>query len=75
VVTTGERLLGATLARRLRVPEAEPHGVLARPPRGVAVLNRLFDVTPIRLVRSVLTERGAMSPGATRAALRAQRAR
>jgi translation initiation factor 2B subunit (eIF-2B alpha/beta/delta family) len=75
VVTTGDRLLGPTLARRLRVPDAEPHGVLARPPRGVAVCNRLFDVTPLRLVTRVLTEMGAMSPDATRMALRSQGAR
>src|SRR5206468_482618 len=35
VVTPSDRLVPAALARRLRVPDAEPEDVLAAPPRGV----------------------------------------
>jgi len=66
VVTTEDRLLARLLARRLAVPEAEPGAVLPRPPRGVRVVNRLFDATPLRLVTRVVTEAGAMEPATVR---------
>jgi translation initiation factor 2B subunit (eIF-2B alpha/beta/delta family) len=66
VVTTEDRLVPARLARRLHLPEAEAGSVLARPPRGVRVLNRLFDVTPLDLVSRVVTEAGAMTPAVLR---------
>jgi translation initiation factor 2B subunit (eIF-2B alpha/beta/delta family) len=69
VITSEDRLLGPALARRLRVPEAEPHAVLARPGPGVRVLNRLFDVTPLHLVTAVVTEAGVMRPASLRARL------
>src|SRR5207245_10479509 len=50
VVTTEDRLLPPPLARRVVIPAAEPAAVLPRPPRGVRVVNRLFDTTPLRLV-------------------------
>jgi methylthioribose-1-phosphate isomerase len=31
-------------------------------PEGVAVANVAFDVTPHRLIRSIVTERGAFAP-------------
>jgi translation initiation factor 2B subunit (eIF-2B alpha/beta/delta family) len=62
VATTEDRLVGPRLARRLRVPEAEPGAVIARPPRGVRAVNRLFDVTPLPLVRWIVTEAGARRP-------------
>ncbi len=74
VVTTEDRLAPAALARRLRVPEAEAGAVLARPPAGVGVENRLFDVTPLRLVTRVVTESGSFSPAAVRARLARRRA-
>jgi translation initiation factor 2B subunit (eIF-2B alpha/beta/delta family) len=52
------------------VPAAEPDAVLARPPRGVRVLNRLFDRTPLALVTRVVTEKGARRPAALRSMLR-----
>jgi translation initiation factor 2B subunit (eIF-2B alpha/beta/delta family) len=70
VVTTEDRLVPARLARRLHVAEAEPAAMLARPPRGVRVLNRLFDVTPLRLVSRVVTEGGVMAPAGVRRRLR-----
>jgi translation initiation factor 2B subunit (eIF-2B alpha/beta/delta family) len=57
VVTTEDRRLAPALARGLSVPAVEPRAVLARAPRGVRALNRLFDLTPRRLVTAVLTER------------------
>jgi translation initiation factor 2B subunit (eIF-2B alpha/beta/delta family) len=66
VVTTEDRLLPARLARQLALPEAEPAAVFARPPRGVRVLNRLFEVMPLRLATRVVTEAGAMTPAAVR---------
>jgi translation initiation factor 2B subunit (eIF-2B alpha/beta/delta family) len=66
VVTTGDRLLAPRLARRLALVEAEPHGVLSPPTRGVRVINRLFDRTPLRLVTLVVTEAGAMEPAAVK---------
>jgi translation initiation factor 2B subunit (eIF-2B alpha/beta/delta family) len=62
VVTTEDRLLPPPLARRVAIPAAEPAAVLRRPPRGVRVVNRLFDATPLRLVTRVVTEEGAMEP-------------
>jgi len=62
VVTTEDRLLPPPLARRVVIPAAEPAAVLPRPPRGVRVVNRLFDATPLRLVTWVVTEEGAMEP-------------
>src|SRR5207244_4388250 len=47
VVTTGDRLLAPSLARRLTLAEAEPRAILSRPPRGVRAINRLFDATPL----------------------------
>ncbi len=75
VVTTGDRLLGRVLARRLRAPAAEPGAVLRRSSRGVRVVNRLFDVTPLRLVARVVTEAGVMTPTALRFRLQRGRAR
>jgi translation initiation factor 2B subunit (eIF-2B alpha/beta/delta family) len=72
VVTTEDRLLGRTLARRLRLPEAEPDRVWENRPRRVRVLNRLFDRTPLGLVTRVVTEAGAMTPTAVRARLAAR---
>jgi len=66
VVTTGDRLLAPRLARRLALVEAEPHGVLSPPTRGVRVINRLFDRTPLRLVTLVVTEAGVMEPAAVK---------
>jgi translation initiation factor 2B subunit (eIF-2B alpha/beta/delta family) len=66
VVTTEDRLVPAALARRLRVPEAEPAAVLRRPPRGVSAVSRLFDVTPLGLVGRVVTEAGAFTPAVLR---------
>ena len=62
VVTTEDRLLPPPLARRVVIPSAEPGAVLTRPPRGVRVINRLFDVTPLHLMAWIVTERGAMRP-------------
>ena len=62
IVTTEDRLLPPRLARLLGVREAEPGAVLLRPPRGVRAVNRLFDVTPLRLVSRLVTEVGAMGP-------------
>jgi len=66
VVTTGDRLLAPRLARRMALAEAEPRAILSRPPRGVRVINRLFDVTPLRLISLVVTEEGAMQPTAVK---------
>src|SRR5207245_9149822 len=49
VVTVEDRLLPVPLARRLRLADAEPTAVLRRPPHGVAVVNRLFEATPLDL--------------------------
>jgi translation initiation factor 2B subunit (eIF-2B alpha/beta/delta family) len=62
VVTTGDRLVPSRVARRVVVPEAEPEAILSRPPRGVRVVNRLFDATPLRLIARVVTEEGVMGP-------------
>src|SRR5438874_759694 len=66
VVTTGDRLLAPSLARRLALAEAEPRAILSRPPRGVRAINRLFDATPLGLITLVVTEEGAMQPGAVK---------
>jgi len=66
VVTTGDRLLAPRLARRIALAEAEPRAILSRPPRGVRVINRLFDATPLRLISLVVTEEGAMQPAAVK---------
>ena len=66
VVTTGDRLLGSRLARRVALAETEPRAILSRPPRGVRAINRLFDTTPLRLITRVVTEAGAMEPAAVR---------
>ena len=57
-----DRLLPPPLARRVVIPAAEPAAVLPHPPRGVRVVNRLFDATPLRLVTWVVTEEGTMEP-------------
>ena len=44
-------------------------GVLRHPPRGVAVVNRLFECTPLDLTSRVVTESGAWRPSAVRARL------
>jgi len=72
-VTGRAQAAGRVLARRLRAPAAEPGAVLRRSPRGVRVVNRLFDVTPLRLVARVVTEAGIMTPTALR--FRLQRSR
>ena len=66
VVTTGDRLLAPALARWMALVEAEPSAILLRPPRRVRVINRLFDVTPLRLIALVVTEEGAMEPAAVK---------
>jgi len=66
VVTTGDRLLAPALARRLALAEAEPRAILSRLPRGVRAINRLFDATPLGLITLVVTEEGAMQPGAVK---------
>src|SRR5438552_1590105 len=66
VVTTGARLLAPRLARRIALAEAEPRAILSRLPRGVRVINRLFDATPLRLISLVVTEEGAMQPAAVK---------
>ena len=69
VVTAEDRLLPTPLARLLRLPDAEPAAVLRRPPRGVVVVNRLFECTPLDLTSRVVTESGAWRPSAVRARL------
>ena len=66
VVTADDRLLPAPLARHLRLPDAEPTAVLRRPPRGLAVVNRLFEATPLDLTSRVVTESGVWRPAAVR---------
>jgi len=66
VVTTGDRLLAPSLARRLALAEAGPRAILSRPPPGVRAINRLFDVTPLRLISLVVTEEGSMEPAAVK---------
>ena len=66
VVTTSDRLVPAALARRLRVPDAEPEAVLTSPPRGVGVVSRLFDETPLALVTRVVTEEASLTPAGVR---------
>jgi len=74
VVTAEDRLLPAPLARRLRLVDAEPTAVLPRSPRGVAVVNRLFEATPLDLTTRVVTERGVRTPSAVRQRLAGGRA-
>ena len=69
VVTAEDRLLPTPLARLLRLPDAEPAAVLRRPPRGVVVVNRLFECTPLDLTSRVVTESGVWTPSAVRARL------
>jgi len=66
VVTPSDRLVPAALARRLRVPDAEPEDVLAAPPRGVGLENRLFDQTPLALVTRVVTEEASLTAAGVR---------
>jgi len=66
VVTTDDRLLGDSLASRLRHREAEPRAVMARAGSGVRALNRLFDATPLRLVTAVVTDGGTLAPAMMR---------
>src|SRR5262249_43204822 len=66
VVTLEDRLLPGPLARRLRAVAAEPAAVLPRPPRGVTVVNRLFEATPLDLTTRVVTERAVRTPSAVR---------
>jgi translation initiation factor 2B subunit (eIF-2B alpha/beta/delta family) len=66
VVTVEDRLLPVPLARRLRLADAEPTAVLRRPPHGVAVVNRLFEATPLDLTSRVVTERGVRTSSAVR---------
>jgi len=66
VVTTSDRLVPAPLARRLRVPAAEPEAVLTSPPRGVGVVSRLFDQTPLALVTRVVTEDASLTAAGIR---------
>jgi len=74
VVTVEDRLLPVPLARRLRLPDAEPSAILRRPPPGVAVVNRLFEATPLALTTRVVTERGVRTPSAVRQRLAGGRA-
>jgi len=66
VVTPSDRLVPAALARRLRVPDAEPEAVLSAPPRGVGVESRLFDQTPLALVTRVVTEEASLTAAGVR---------
>jgi len=64
VVTTEDRLVPARLAPALRVPDAQPTRV-----RGVPVVQRLFDVTPLSHIARVVTDAATMSPARVRARL------
>jgi len=66
VVTAEDRLLPVPLARRLRLADAEPTAVLRRPPHGMAVVNRLFEATPLDLTTRVVTEGGVRTPSGVR---------
>jgi methylthioribose-1-phosphate isomerase len=33
-----------------------------KPPQGVDVLNRVFDVTPAELISAIVTEKGVLAP-------------
>jgi len=66
VVTTSDRLVPTPLARRLRVPDAEPEAVLRSPPPGVGVVSRLFDQTPLALIDRVVTEQASLTAAGVR---------
>ncbi len=60
VCTTAKFDVMSLLGRKPVIEEGEP-GEFAEVP-GVEVRNLLFEVTPARLVTSIVTERGAMGP-------------
>jgi len=74
VVTSTDRLLGGSLAGRLRLPGTEPRHISTGRRKPVHALDRLFEATPLRLVAAVLTDAGTMAPETVRRRLRARKA-
>src|SRR5207247_2417798 len=73
VVTSTDRLLGGSLAGRLRLPGTEPRHISTGRRKPVHALDRLFEATPLRLVAAVLTDAGTMAPETVRRRLRARK--
>jgi len=54
---------GADIPIEQRPAEEITHGFgIATAPEGIAVYNPAFDVTPARLIRAIITERGVIEP-------------
>jgi ribose 1,5-bisphosphate isomerase len=58
--------------RREPAPSGEPHGAFGEAPTGVVVLDRFLELTPLTLVRGIVTEEGVLEPSEVHAALVAQ---
>ena len=60
VVATGDKLIPPGLAALMWLRDGPAHQVWDEPTRGVTVRNPYFERVPLTLVRSVLSERGAL---------------
>ena len=68
VLATGDKLVMPSVWARLRHTAGAPGEIWTSPPAGVAVNNPYFEVTPLDLVTSVLTDSGALTPDMVAAA-------
>lgn len=44
------------------IQDKPPEEILAHPPRGLKIINRYFDLTPLSYLTALITEKGPLSP-------------
>jgi len=44
------------------IQDKPPEEILAHPPRGLKIINRYFDITPLSYLTAIITEKGPLTP-------------
>jgi len=57
-----EKFLPAAYPVKAAIGDKPPQEILRRPPRGLDIINRYFDITPLNQFRAVVTEEGFLGP-------------
>jgi len=73
VLCDSRKFLPKPLERFFRIREEKPGQIWRRPPKAVTVINRLFEQTPLQLLRGVISEEGLLSPEEVRKHLRGKK--
>lgn len=73
VLCDSRKFLPKPLEQFFRIREEKPGEIWSRPPKAVTVINRLFERTPLQLLKGVISEKGLFSPEEVRKHLRGKK--